>query len=174
VLGQSTNDEYEIVSGLEEGEMIAVSGGFLIDSESALRQPSAADPHAGHNTEQRESEKKQSATEDHSAHTSKTIEPKKIQMPLHAIPDNRTIKITVDGGYDPQVIRAKVGQELRLQFHRTEDSECTNEVVFEELNIRKKLPAFKTTTVTFTPKKVGVISFACGMGMVHGKLIVER
>ena len=174
VLGQSTNDEYEIVSGLEEGEMIAVSGGFLIDSESALRQPSAADPHAGHNIEQRESEKKQSATEDHSAHTSKTIEPKKIQMPLHAIPDNRTIKITVDGGYDPQVIRAKVGQELRLQFHRTEDSECTNEVVFEELNIRKKLPAFKTTTVTFTPKKVGVISFACGMGMVHGKLIVER
>lgn len=162
VLGQSANTDYEIVSGLEEGEMIAVSGGFLIDSESALRQPSAADPHAGHSTEQRK--KDLPMTEDHSAHSSKTMEPKKTQ----------TIKITVDGGYDPEEIHVKVGEEVQLQFHRKEDSECTNEIVFEELNIRKKLPAFKTTTVTLTPKKIGVISFACGMGMVHGKLIVER
>ncbi|MDP1675915.1 MAG: efflux RND transporter periplasmic adaptor subunit [Bacteroidota bacterium] len=162
VLGQSANDNYEIVSGLDEGEMIAVSGGFLIDSESALRQPSAADPHAGHSTEQRE--KEQLPTEDHSAHTPPASQTQKVN----------TVKITVDGSYTPEVIRVKLGEEVHLQFHRVEDSECTNEVVFEELNIRKKLPAFKTTTVTLTPKKTGVISFACGMGMVHGKLIVER
>ena len=40
----------EILSGLNEGEQVAVSGGYLIDSESALREPSAADPHAGHRT----------------------------------------------------------------------------------------------------------------------------
>ncbi|MEW5799297.1 MAG: efflux RND transporter periplasmic adaptor subunit [Bacteroidota bacterium] len=160
VLGQSANSEYEIVSGLEEGEMIAVSGGFLIDSESALRQPGAANLHAGHGTEKMESA---SASENHSAHT---MEPNSQKSTI--------IKITVDGGYDPEVVHVKLGQEVKLQFHRVEDSECTNEVVFEELNIRKKLPAFKTTTVTITPKKLGEISFACGMGMVHGKLVVER
>ncbi|MBI2429643.1 MAG: efflux RND transporter periplasmic adaptor subunit [Ignavibacteriales bacterium] len=163
VLGQSANSEYEIVSGLEEGEMIAVSGGFLIDSESALQQPGSADPHAGHGTEKTESMSTAGSTsteEDHSTHKMESA--------------SNTIKITVDGGYDPEVVHVKLGQEVKLQFHRVEDSECTSEVVFEELNIRKKLPAFKTTTVIITPKKLGEISFACGMGMVHGKLIVER
>jgi Cu(I)/Ag(I) efflux system membrane fusion protein len=163
VLGQSANSEYEIVSGLEEGEMIAVSGGFLIDSESALQQPGSADPHAGHGTEKTESMSTAGSTsteEDHSTHKMESA--------------SNTIKITVDGGYDPEVVHVKLGQEVKLQFHRVEDSECTSEVVFEELNIRKKLPAFKTTTVTITPKKLGEISFACGMGMVHGKLVVER
>ncbi len=162
VLGQSANFDYEIVSGLEEGEMIAVSGGFLIDSESALQQPTAANLHAGHETQQ--SKKEQSSQEDHSAHT----------MPASQTQKTNTIKITVDGNYDPEEIRVKLGQEIKLQFHRVEDSECTNEVVFEELNIRRKLPAFKTTTITITPKKIGEIHFACGMGMVHGKLVVEK
>lgn len=161
VLGQSANDSYEVVSGLNEGEMIAVSGGFLIDSESALRQPSAANLHAGHTA----STGKSSATEDdHSAHTQSTTKPTA----------TKTVTITVDGGYDPAIVYVKVGQEVKLQFHRVEDSDCTSEVVFEELNIRKKLPAFKTTTMTITPKKIGEIHFACGMGMVHGKLVVER
>lgn len=161
VLGQSTDAEFEIISGLEEGEMIAVSGGFLIDSESALQQPSAANLHERHGAKQRVEETSQ---EDHSTHI----------MPASQTQKTTIIKITVDGSYDPEVVRVKLGQEVKLQFHRVEDSECTSEVVFEELNIRKKLPAFKTTTVTITPKKAGEIHFACGMGMLHGKLIVER
>jgi membrane fusion protein, copper/silver efflux system len=51
VVGMSSEADSEILSGLLEGEQIAVSGGFLIDSESALRKPSAADPHEGHRTQ---------------------------------------------------------------------------------------------------------------------------
>jgi Cu(I)/Ag(I) efflux system membrane fusion protein len=51
VVGMSSDAESEILSGLNIGEQVAVSGGFLIDSESALREPSAADPHAGHRTQ---------------------------------------------------------------------------------------------------------------------------
>jgi Cu(I)/Ag(I) efflux system membrane fusion protein len=51
VVGMSSDTISEILSGLNEGEQVAVSGGFLIDSESALRQPSVADPHAGHRTQ---------------------------------------------------------------------------------------------------------------------------
>jgi membrane fusion protein, copper/silver efflux system len=51
VVGMSSDTDSEILSGLNEGEQVAVSGGFLIDSESALREPSTADPHAGHWTQ---------------------------------------------------------------------------------------------------------------------------
>ncbi|MBI3587512.1 MAG: efflux RND transporter periplasmic adaptor subunit [Ignavibacteriales bacterium] len=49
VLGTTTDSFFEVLAGLHEGEKIAVTGGFLIDSESTLQQPSSADPHAGHN-----------------------------------------------------------------------------------------------------------------------------
>lgn len=48
VLGTATDSYYEVLEGLREGDKIAATGGFLIDSESSLRQPSSSDPHAGH------------------------------------------------------------------------------------------------------------------------------
>jgi Cu(I)/Ag(I) efflux system membrane fusion protein len=56
VVGMSSDAKSEILSGLNEGEQVAVSGGFLIDSESALRQPTAVDPHAGHRTQKANTE----------------------------------------------------------------------------------------------------------------------
>ena len=37
ILGVKENGKYQILSGLAEGDEVAVSGGFLIDSESQLR-----------------------------------------------------------------------------------------------------------------------------------------
>jgi len=37
----------------------------------------------------------------------------------------------------------------------------------------RDLPAYKTTPVEFTPDKPGEFTFACGMNMVRGKLIVQ-
>ena len=36
-LGQKFGDKYQIISGLNEGDEVAASGGFLIDSESQLK-----------------------------------------------------------------------------------------------------------------------------------------
>jgi Cu(I)/Ag(I) efflux system membrane fusion protein len=47
-LGARTDSFFEILSGVHEGETIAATGGFLIDSESALQNPSSAGPHDGH------------------------------------------------------------------------------------------------------------------------------
>lgn len=45
----STSEGFTVIlSGLDEGKHVAETGGFLIDSESALIQPIAVDPHAGH------------------------------------------------------------------------------------------------------------------------------
>jgi Cu(I)/Ag(I) efflux system membrane fusion protein len=158
-VGSSTEAFTEIVSGLKEGEHVAESGGFLIDSESALQQPALAVPHAEHGT-----------------HETSGADP--IAKPsVYGYSERkgiREVRVLVKGKYTPDVIRVKQGVPVRLLFYRDEDADCTNEVVFEGLNIRRKLPARETTTIELTPKDTGTIGFSCGMGMIRGKLVVEE
>jgi plastocyanin domain-containing protein len=83
------------------------------------------------------------------------------------------INVTVKGGYSPDVIVVKRGAPVRLNFYRDETSSCSEQVVFGDFGIAKELPAFKTTPIEFTPEKSGEFTFACGMNMLRGKLIVE-
>jgi len=83
------------------------------------------------------------------------------------------ITVKVKGGYDPDVIVVKKGIPVRLNFYRDETADCSEIIVFEEWDIRKPLPAFKTTPVEFTPQKEGEYAFGCAMGMLKGKLIVS-
>ena len=83
------------------------------------------------------------------------------------------IKVTVKGGYSPDVIVVKKDVPVRLNFYRDETSSCSEQVVFSDLGIAKNLPAFKTTPIEFTPDKAGEFNFVCGMNMLRGKLIVE-
>jgi plastocyanin domain-containing protein len=83
------------------------------------------------------------------------------------------IKVTVKGGYSPDVIVVRQGKPVRLQFYRDETASCSEQVIFGDFGIAKDLPAFKTTPIEFTPDKTGEFNFACGMNMMRGKLIVE-
>ena len=83
------------------------------------------------------------------------------------------IKVTVKGGYSPDVISAKANRKLRLNFRREETSSCSERVVFSDFGISRELPAFKTTIIEITPDKAGTYGFTCGMNMLRGKLIVE-
>jgi plastocyanin domain-containing protein len=83
------------------------------------------------------------------------------------------IKVTVKGGYSPDVIVVKRGAPVRLNFYRDETSSCSEQVVFGDFGIVRDLQAFKTTAIEFTPGKSGEFTFACGMNMLRGKLIVE-
>lgn len=83
------------------------------------------------------------------------------------------IKVTVKGGYTPDVIVVKQGKPVRLDFYRDETASCSEQVVFGDFGVAKDLPAFKTTPVEFTPDKAGEFTFTCGMNMMRGKLIVE-
>ena len=46
------------------------------------------------------------------------------------------------------------------------------EVVIKEYGINRTLPLNEPVTIEFLPRK-GEFSFACGMNMLKGKLIVE-
>jgi plastocyanin domain-containing protein len=83
------------------------------------------------------------------------------------------VRVTVKGGYSPDVIVVKKDMPVRLNFYRDETSSRSEQVVFGDFGIARELPAFKTTTVEFTPDKTGEFIFACGMNMLRGKLIVE-
>jgi plastocyanin domain-containing protein len=83
------------------------------------------------------------------------------------------IRVMVKGGYTPDVIVVKKGIPVRMDFYRDETESCSEEIVFGDFNIRKSLPAFKTTSIEFVPEKAGEYVFTCGMGMLRGELIVE-
>lgn len=83
------------------------------------------------------------------------------------------IEVQVKGGYDPDLIVVEAGRPVRLDFHRNETADCSEEIVFGDFGIRKRLPAFQTTPIEFTPEQPGEYVFTCGMGMMRGKLLVE-
>ena len=84
------------------------------------------------------------------------------------------IRINVSGnGFEPSEVAVKKGQPVRLAFSRKDSNNCASEVVFSKLNMKKPLPAGKTTIIEVTPGESGELGFACGMGMFSGKLIVQ-
>lgn len=83
------------------------------------------------------------------------------------------LDVRVEDSYDPGTIRVRAGVPVRLTFTRTNTNSCTEEVVLSDFGIRTFLPTGVPTTVSFTPSAPGKFDFHCGMGMVHGTLIVE-
>ncbi len=83
------------------------------------------------------------------------------------------IKVTVKGGYTPDVIVVERGVPVRLDFYRDETASCSEQVIFGDFHLARDLPAFKTTSIEFTPERAGEFTFTCGMSMMRGKLIVK-
>ncbi|MDB5296846.1 MAG: copper-transporting ATPase [Phycisphaerales bacterium] len=83
------------------------------------------------------------------------------------------VRVVVRGGYAPDVIVVKKDRPVRLDFYRDETASCSDRVVFGDFGIARDLPAFETTSIEFTPDRSGEFTFACGMNMMRGKLVVE-
>jgi plastocyanin domain-containing protein len=84
---------------------------------------------------------------------------------------NATIEIN-DKGFEPSSLKLKAGAPAKVTFVRKTEATCAKEVMIKEYNINRKLPLNEPVTVEFTPRK-GEFTFACGMDMIKGKLIVE-
>lgn len=84
------------------------------------------------------------------------------------------IKVTVSkDGYSPAKLTVKAGQPVKLAFTRTDEENCGGTVVFPKLKISAKLPVGQTVLVELPAQEKGELSFACGMNMLKGTLIVE-
>lgn len=83
------------------------------------------------------------------------------------------VDITVNGGYSPEVISIPHGKTTKLNFIRTDPTDCLEEVVLGDFKIRKHLPLNQKVTVEIKPEKPGEFGYSCGMNMYHGKIVVK-
>ena len=83
------------------------------------------------------------------------------------------VDITVSGGYSPEIISIPRGKTTKINFIRTDPTDCLNEVILADFKIKRELPLNQKVTVEITPKEKGEFKFTCGMNMYHGKIIVR-
>lgn len=84
-----------------------------------------------------------------------------------------SVDIIVEGGYTPNIISIAKGKITKLNFIRKDPNSCLEEVVLGDFKVRKYLPLNQKVTIELTPRKAGEFSYACGMNMYHGKIIVK-
>ena len=82
--------------------------------------------------------------------------------------------ILVKGGYSPDTLVVRAGKPVRLNFRREESSSCSEMVVFADFGKSAKLPEGELVPVEFLPNEPGNYEFTCQMGMLRGRLIVEK
>ena len=82
-------------------------------------------------------------------------------------------QILVDGGYSPDRLVVAANRPVRLVFHRHDESACSEEVVFPDQGVRATLDRHADVVVELPPSQPGDYEFHCGMGMLHGRLVVR-
>ncbi len=88
----------------------------------------------------------------------------------------RRVDITVSNlGYTPSSISGRPGEPLRLIFHYEPSAgECGHEVMLPKQNLKVVLSEKQPVEIPLTlPMDRGEVEWSCGMGMLHGKIIVE-
>lgn len=83
------------------------------------------------------------------------------------------VDIKVEGGYLPEVISIPKGKLTKINFTRTDPTECLSEVILADFKIKKQLPLNQKVSIEITPQRIGEYKFSCGMNMYHGKIIVK-
>jgi len=86
---------------------------------------------------------------------------------------HQEVMILVKGGYTPDVIVVEKGRPVRLNFRREETASCSEMGLLPDFELSAQLPVGETVAVEFVPQEAGEFEFACQMGMLRGKLIVE-
>lgn len=84
-----------------------------------------------------------------------------------------SVDIIVDGGYLPATVVIQKGKTTKLNFIRKDPTSCLEEVVLGDFKTRKYLPLNKKVTIELKPKEAGEFTYACGMNMYHGKIIIK-
>jgi len=150
-LGDRVGDDVQVVAGVAAGDVVVAEGTFFLRAEGerrGLRSGGAADPHA--------------------AMGMTTAAP-------GATAGIQTANVRVgDAAFEPSMIMLRKGIPARLTFTRVSDKTCATEVVIPDYGIKQALPLNQGVAIEFTPRKAGDVAFACGMGMLEGKLMVKE
>ena len=83
-----------------------------------------------------------------------------------------TVRIT-ERGFEPETFKLRRAIQAQVTFLRTTDATCVKEITVPDFNIRRELPLNQPVIVNITPRQSGRLTFACGMNMMRGQLIVQ-
>lgn len=88
--------------------------------------------------------------------------------------DRIAISVT-DKGFEPDNVSVPSGKPVTLVFTRKSDTTCAKEVVIplDGQKIEKKLPLNEPVEVAVTFPKTGQITYACGMDMLKGVVVIQ-
>ena len=77
-------------------------------------------------------------------------------------------------GFEPDRVRVKGGETVKLVVTRKTEETCATEIVLKDYGVHEKLPLGTPVTISFVPKKTGELVYGCAMDqMVKGALLVE-
>lgn len=192
VSGIEVGGRVQILSGLDGGETIVTSAQFLIDSEARLQSAVGAltagglHDHGGGGQTGGSSPEVEDRRE---AVPHPPVEDQRGAVPHSAVDEpqgtashpaaptgshDQSVPITVGtAGFAPDRIELKAGIPTRLVFTRTTDETCATEIQVPGFDIGPtSLPLNEPTSIEITPPADGSATFACGMDMVTGTIIV--
>ncbi len=81
--------------------------------------------------------------------------------------------VVVKGGYTPDTIVVERGRPVRLIFRREESALCSERVVIPGFDLSAILPEGEEVPIEFLPTQKGEYPFACQMGMLRGRIVVD-
>ncbi|ARA94527.1 hypothetical protein AWN76_016090 [Rhodothermaceae bacterium RA] len=170
--GLHAGGRVQILEGLAGGEQVVTSAQFLIDSEARLASAVNAmmGGHAGHGaapTAAASVAPGESTTDGQPAHEAPAA--------LARVQDGvQVVRIDITGAaFEPSQIRLRKGVPARLVFTRHTDRTCATDVMIPGLGVdATPLPLHESVTIEVTPQEDGTFTFACGMDMIEGVLVV--
>jgi plastocyanin domain-containing protein len=86
---------------------------------------------------------------------------------------NRVEIAVTEDGFVPASVTVAAGQPVTMVVTRQTDKTCATELVLKEHNINQILPLNQAVEITFTPEKAGTLTYACGMDMIKGTVVVQ-
>lgn len=89
------------------------------------------------------------------------------------VDDKQEVEVVVDGGYTPNTVVLDQGVPANIVFNRKDPSGCFNEVMFPDFGIHETLPVNQRFEVEIDTSKKGEFTYACGMNMFHGKVVIK-
>ena len=159
-MGPEANGLVPVYSGVDAGERVVTRGSFFLRAESMKLNPAQS-------LTQTLADKKPPIPDARAGSSQMTA-----AQPQDSGVQSVKILLTNEG-YLPGSIRLKRNVPARLTFVRQVEVTCGTELSIPEFGITRDLPLNQPVVVEFTPQKKGEYSFACGMDMLRGKIIVQ-
>lgn len=182
--GVQADGKVQILSGLHGGEDVVTSAQFLIDSEARLQSAlgsmmggmemaSASGTNGAHQADVVEERTASTQPAQEATHRSGTA-PAEASGSAAGKQSAQVVRIAVGpNGFEPARVELKPGVPVRLVFTRTTEATCAKKVQVPEFGIgATDLPLNEPVAVELTPKGNGAFTFACGMNMLKGSLVV--